>query len=205
MTPIRCVKVFHVAFGHPVRIEAPAFIDENLIAFRLRLIREEAREFDEAVLYFDSALMLDALSDILYVVCGAAWSFGLAGFPAYAAELDGLLADAVPDVLPVNLRLRASEVANRIDDHVVAIEDACAEQDVVRVGFALTNLYDLVVQAATILRLPLKAGFEEAHRTNMLKLGPDGKPIYRESDGKVLKPEGWTPPDFKRVLAESRR
>lgn len=35
----------------------------------------------------------------------------------------------------------------------------------------------------------------EVHRSNMAKLGPDGKPIVRP-DGKRMKPEGWTPPDI---------
>lgn len=32
---------------------------------------------------------------------------------------------------------------------------------------------------------------------NMAKLGADGKPIIRESDGKIMKPEGWVPPEAK--------
>jgi hypothetical protein len=31
----------------------------------------------------------------------------------------------------------------------------------------------------------------------MAKLGADGKPIIRESDGKIMKPEGWEPPEAK--------
>jgi predicted HAD superfamily Cof-like phosphohydrolase len=46
--------------------------------------------------------------------------------------------------------------------------------------------------------------FEEVHGANMRKLGPDGKPIYRE-DGKVLKPEGWTGPDHAKILADLQR
>lgn len=34
--------------------------------------------------------------------------------------------------------------------------------------------------------------FDEVHRSNMSKLGNDGKPIYRE-DGKVLKGENYSP------------
>jgi predicted HAD superfamily Cof-like phosphohydrolase len=33
------------------------------------------------------------------------------------------------------------------------------------------------------------------HFANMSKLGPDNKPIYRESDGKIMKPEGWVAPE----------
>jgi len=42
--------------------------------------------------------------------------------------------------------------------------------------------------------------FDEVHSANMRKLGDDGKPIYRK-DGKVLKPEGWMPPNLKTILS----
>jgi predicted HAD superfamily Cof-like phosphohydrolase len=31
----------------------------------------------------------------------------------------------------------------------------------------------------------------------MAKLFPDGKPRYRESDGKIIKPDGWVAPEPK--------
>jgi predicted HAD superfamily Cof-like phosphohydrolase len=37
------------------------------------------------------------------------------------------------------------------------------------------------------------------HKANMAKVGPDGW-IVRREDGKVLKPEGWTPPDIEGEL-----
>jgi predicted HAD superfamily Cof-like phosphohydrolase len=37
------------------------------------------------------------------------------------------------------------------------------------------------------------------HQANMAKAGPDGW-IVRRADGKVLKPEGWTPPDIEGEL-----
>lgn len=43
------------------------------------------------------------------------------------------------------------------------------------------------------------AGLAEVHRSNMSKLGADGKPIYRE-DGKILKGPNYTPPDLRKVL-----
>lgn len=33
--------------------------------------------------------------------------------------------------------------------------------------------------------------FDIVQAANMGKLGPDGKPIIRESDGKIMKPENW--------------
>jgi len=37
------------------------------------------------------------------------------------------------------------------------------------------------------------------HNSNMTKLGPEGKPIYRE-DGKVMKGPGYRAPDLKTTL-----
>jgi len=39
--------------------------------------------------------------------------------------------------------------------------------------------------------------FDIVQAANMAKLGADGKPIIRESDGKIMKPEGWEPPEEK--------
>jgi predicted HAD superfamily Cof-like phosphohydrolase len=41
--------------------------------------------------------------------------------------------------------------------------------------------------------------FDEIQRSNMSKLGVDGKPIYRE-DGKILKGPGYFKPDLKKIL-----
>jgi predicted HAD superfamily Cof-like phosphohydrolase len=41
--------------------------------------------------------------------------------------------------------------------------------------------------------------FEEIQRSNMSKLGADGKPIYRE-DGKVLKGPNYFKPDIQSIM-----
>jgi predicted HAD superfamily Cof-like phosphohydrolase len=43
--------------------------------------------------------------------------------------------------------------------------------------------------------------FDAVHRSNMSKLGPDGKPLYRE-DGKVIKGPNFKPPteEIKKIL-----
>lgn len=41
--------------------------------------------------------------------------------------------------------------------------------------------------------------FKAIHNSNMTKLGPDGKPIYRE-DGKILKSENYKPVDLSNFV-----
>ena len=43
------------------------------------------------------------------------------------------------------------------------------------------------------------AALNAVHKSNMEKLGPDGKPVVR-ADGKILKPMDWSPPDLAGVL-----
>ena len=42
--------------------------------------------------------------------------------------------------------------------------------------------------------------FEEIQKSNMSKLGSDGKPIYRE-DGKIMKGPNYFKPDIKRMVS----
>jgi hypothetical protein len=43
--------------------------------------------------------------------------------------------------------------------------------------------------------------WDEVVRTNMAKVDPlTGKVRRRETDGKILKPEGWLPPDMSKYI-----
>ena len=57
----------------------------------------------------------------------------------------------------------------------------------------------VLCQAAYMFDIPLKEAFLEVHRSNMCKVAADGT-IKRRADGKILKPEGWTPPNLWEVL-----
>lgn len=54
------------------------------------------------------------------------------------------------------------------------------------------------------LGMPVQQAFEEVHRSNMKKvINIDGKlVIVRRADGKILKPEGWQPPDLAKIIKE---
>ena len=62
----------------------------------------------------------------------------------------------------------------------------------------LQELADLVYvcyQYAANLGWDLDEAMDRIHKSNMSKLGENGKPIYRE-DGKVLKGPNYKPPDL---------
>ena len=63
----------------------------------------------------------------------------------------------------------------------------------------LKELADLVYvcfQMAASQEWDLDEAMRRVHKSNMSKLGEDGKPIYRE-DGKVLKGPNYAPPNLK--------
>lgn len=45
----------------------------------------------------------------------------------------------------------------------------------------------------------MEAIFDEVHKSNMSKIGPNGKPIFRE-DGKIMKGENYKEADVRAVL-----
>ncbi|SFR51110.1 Phosphoribosyl-ATP pyrophosphohydrolase [Robiginitalea myxolifaciens] len=79
--------------------------------------------------------------------------------------------------------------------------EAANEGDLVEVADALGDM--LYILCGTILehgmQYKIEEVFEEIQRSNMSKLGPDGKPIYRE-DGKVLKGPEYFPPNIPAIL-----
>ncbi|MGH1398367.1 MAG: hypothetical protein ACRBCT_04045 [Alphaproteobacteria bacterium] len=124
-TTLDSVRIFHETYGLPVK-DAPDISDAKTNALRINLLEEEVEELKEALAAGDMVEVLDALTDIQYVLDGAYLSFGLHG----------------------------------------------------------------VKQAA----------FDEVQRSNMSKLGADGKPIVRPEDGKILKGPDYFKPDIAQFI-----
>jgi len=76
---------------------------------------------------------------------------------------------------------------------------AILDNDLVEVADALTDLLYVVYGAGHAYGIDLDKCFDEVHRSNMSKLGLDGKPIYRD-DGKVLKGPNFFQPDLNNII-----
>ena len=78
---------------------------------------------------------------------------------------------------------------------------ACRDGDPIAVADALADqLYVLLGTFISHGMHPIAANlFDEVHRSNMSKMGPDGRPTLR-ADGKVTKGPNFSPPDFGAVL-----
>ena len=102
-----------------------------------------------------------------------------------------------PDVETMELRI------DLIEEELGELQNAIIDADgtLVDVADALSDLLYVVYGAGHSFGIDLDKCFTEVHRSNMSKLGEDGKPIYRE-DGKVLKGKNFTEPNLKEVLNE---
>lgn len=76
MNKLDKVQEFHEAFGLEVK-DKPDNPDRDLILLRMRLLAEELRELRTALARGNTVEVLDALTDLQYVLLGAVLSFGL--------------------------------------------------------------------------------------------------------------------------------
>ena len=72
-------------------------------------------------------------------------------------------------------------------------------KDLVEVADALADLKWVIEGLEHTLQLPQQAIWDEVARSNLSKISNNGKIIKRE-DGKVLKPDTYSPPDIKSIL-----
>jgi predicted HAD superfamily Cof-like phosphohydrolase len=79
--------------------------------------------------------------------------------------------------------------------------EAVINNDIVEIADALGDM--MYILCGTIiehgLQDKIEAVFDEIQRSNMSKLGENGKPIYRE-DGKVMKGPNYFKPNFSEIL-----
>lgn len=82
--------------------------------------------------------------------------------------------------------------------------EAVQNNDLIEIADALGDM--MYILCGTIiehgLQHKIEEVFDEIQRSNMSKLGEDGKPIYRE-DGKVMKGPNYFKPDFSKILEGS--
>ena len=95
------------------------------------------------------------------------------------------------------LKLRFDLMAEENEEYL----DAAKNNDLIEVADALGDM--LYILCGTILehgmQYKIEEVFNEIQRSNMSKLGKNGKPIYRE-DGKVMKGPNYFKPDILDII-----
>jgi predicted HAD superfamily Cof-like phosphohydrolase len=86
-----------------------------------------------------------------------------------------------------------------IEEELNELKEAIKNKDIVEVADALTDILYVTYGAGHSFGVNLDQCFDEVQRSNMSKLGEDGKPIYNDS-GKVMKGPNYFAPNLKKIV-----
>ena len=101
-----------------------------------------------------------------------------------------LIAPRTPDPSVAKLRLEL------IREEVAELQAAVDGMDMLAIADGLTDILYVVYGAGHAFGIDLDECFHEVHSSNMTKLGPGGRPLYRE-DGKVMKGPHYREPNLE--------
>ena len=88
---------------------------------------------------------------------------------------------------------------NLIKEELDEFEEAVKNKDLKEVADSLTDILYVTYGAGHAFGINLDECFEEVQKSNMSKLGEDGKPIYNEQ-GKVMKGPKYFKPDLSKFI-----
>ena len=86
-----------------------------------------------------------------------------------------------------------------ISEELTELKEAIDKKDIKEVADALTDILYVTYGAGHAFGINLDKCFNEVQRSNMSKLGSDGKPIYNDK-GKVMKGPNYFKPDLNKFI-----
>lgn len=84
------------------------------------------------------------------------------------------------------------------------LQYAMNNDDLVEIADGLVDLIYVAIGTALEYGIDLPAVWREIHDSNMRKVDPETGKVRHREDGKVLKPDGWQPPDVAGALGLRR-
>ena len=87
-----------------------------------------------------------------------------------------------------------------INEELQELQEAIRKKDIKEVADALTDILYVTYGTGHAFGIDLDKCFLEVQKSNMSKLGEDGKPIYNDK-GKVMKGPNYFKPDLNKFVA----
>ena len=84
-----------------------------------------------------------------------------------------------------------------ITEEVNELWTAINNQDAVEQLDALTDILVVTIGAIHSMGADAEGAWKEVMRSNFAKIDKETGKVVKREDGKVLKPDGWTPPNLK--------
>lgn len=86
---------------------------------------------------------------------------------------------------------------NLIEEEVAELNDARSQVDELD---ALIDILVVTIGAIHSMGADAEGAWNEVMRTNFAKIDPETGLVRKREDGKVLKPDGWQPPELGKYL-----
>ncbi|MFD6400800.1 hypothetical protein [Nocardia sp. NPDC060249] len=188
------VRAFNAACGVSMR-HTPGWAPGPDVALALRLVVEERDELLFALASRNLVGAADAIADSLYVRAGLLLRLGLAR--TYIHDLITKSTEP-PSWADFDATKTMAYIGDELEKVDQRIRDAIIARDLIEVDVAIHESMYQLSALAIILHVPMDRVWAEVQRSNIAKM-VDGE-VIRRDDGKIEKPEGWTPPDIAGVL-----
>lgn len=178
--------------------------DKSLVTQRYNLINEEVGELIAAIIDGDRLEMLDALTDIEYVVDGTYLTFGMTRYNLkdfdYAEGKQAVVKQISSMGNHMSLPfLMMGAVVMMVEEYMNNDIDGVEES-----LYGMSVILDVMFEEYEFSDVREAAGVE-VHRSNMSKLSEEGRPIHRESDGKVMKGPNYFKPNLRQFIVDDKR
>jgi predicted HAD superfamily Cof-like phosphohydrolase len=83
------------------------------------------------------------------------------------------------------------------------LDTAVIDNDRVEELDALIDILVVTIGAINSMGADGEGAWNEVMKTNFAKIDPETGKVRKREDGKVLKPEGWTPPELKQFTGQN--
>ena len=87
-----------------------------------------------------------------------------------------------------------------ITEEFQELVEAFLAKDMVEIADACADLKWVIEGLEHTLNIPQQEVWDEVARSNLQKVDPVTGKVLKREDGKVMKPENWTPPDIKSIF-----
>jgi predicted HAD superfamily Cof-like phosphohydrolase len=89
-----------------------------------------------------------------------------------------------------------------IEEEAEELNQAIIDKDRVEILDALIDMLVVTIGAIHSAGFDAEGAWKEVMQTNFNKIDKNTGKVVKREDGKVLKPDGWTPPNLKEFLSK---
>jgi predicted HAD superfamily Cof-like phosphohydrolase len=178
--------------------EEPCIPSEAAQRLRIVLVQEEMQETINAMEKLDMVETADGFADILVVTFGTHNAYGLDSALDYRGKMP-----SHPPRFPDDEKLQI--IIDGFKAHRNDFPDFINGKEIHEIQTACDGIVELVLDTSLYFGIDILPVFMEVHWSNKTKFGKDGKPIKRESDGKVIKGPDYQRPDIASVLKRQEK